>query len=101
MDLDRLRIRAVSFADTHLELPLAGGRTVRGGLRRHHLFGASAEQRAVLPGWKTPELRSCGDIPRLLSEAERTRIGDELDPAFWDSAEGLPLRVACHDFNEG
>lgn len=213
MDLDRLRIRAVSFTDTDLELHLAGGRTVRGGLRRHNLLDASAEQRAAwrlvddglqlnwpalgraggtgitvaaadlaweqtseaalarlaqadwkldaLPArlqqivalWRLeadgynggflqffcnwgeancvialqalqaigaeathavvseqramldrleghPELKSYGDIPRLLSEAERARIGDELDSAFWEAAEELPWRAACHYFDE-
>lgn len=46
MRVDRLRIQSVAFTETHLALTLAGGKAVRGSLRRHNLLDLSAAQRA-------------------------------------------------------
>ncbi|MDI3383584.1 DUF4375 domain-containing protein [Xenophilus aerolatus] len=70
-------------------------------------IGASAthavvsRQRAVVARLEDhPELKAYDDIPRLLSEEERSLIGEELDEALWDAAEEIPLRAAAHYFDE-
>ncbi|MBS0430639.1 MAG: DUF4375 domain-containing protein [Proteobacteria bacterium] len=60
-----------------------------------------SRQRAVLARLENhPQLHSYDDIPRLLSEEERTLVGEELDQALWDAAEEIPLRGASHYFDE-
>lgn len=55
------------------------------------------QQRAVIQRLEdSPEMIELWDLPGLLTEEERDKIGDQLDHELWDAMEELPRLAVSH-----